>query len=175
MRCTFFKFITIYEAYHKKVKCFMKSQKIEKGKKIPLRFEITITVFWGERAAVKFVTNFTSRLFGLLMRNVSTTKKGSKYNMFLKLAWFRIFWASSLWRNCERCPLIKSAVVWFPVVTYSRVSNKRIPTFINFWNFFQGLWSYYGLKRLKFYYISLRVLRGYIHFFICYKKKREYF
>ena len=27
---------------------------------------------------------------------------------------------------------------------YSRVSNKRRPTFINFWSFFQGLRSYLG-------------------------------
>ena len=33
--------------------------------------------------------------------------------------------------------------------------------FINFWNFFQGLWSYYELKRIKFYYI----LGGYVYFF----------
>ena len=32
---------------------------------------------------------------------------------------------------------------------YSRVQNNRTPSFINFWNFFQGLWSYY-LKDLKF-------------------------
>ena len=31
--------------------------------------------------------------------------------------------------------------------------------------FFQGLWSYYGLKRLKFYYISLHILRGYVYSF----------
>ena len=36
---------------------------------------------------------------------------------------------------------------------YSRVRNKHTPRFINFWKFFQGLQSYYGLKRLKFYYI----------------------
>jgi hypothetical protein len=38
-------------------------------------------------------------------------------------------------------------------------------TFINFWNFFQGLRSYYGLKRLKLYYINLHILRGYVHCF----------
>ena len=48
---------------------------------------------------------------------------------------------------------------------YSRVRNKRTPTFIKFWNFFQGLWSYYGLKRLQFYYISLHILRGYVYYF----------
>ena len=48
---------------------------------------------------------------------------------------------------------------------YSRVRNKHTPTFINFWDFFQGLQSYYGLKRLKFYYISLHILRGYIYSF----------
>ena len=32
---------------------------------------------------------------------------------------------------------------------YSRVQNKHNPTFIIFWKFFQGLQSYYGLKRLK--------------------------
>ena len=37
--------------------------------------------------------------------------------------------------------------------------------FINFWNFFQGLQSYYGLKGLKFYYISLHILRGYVYSF----------
>ena len=36
--------------------------------------------------------------------------------------------------------------------SYSRFRNKHSPTFINFWNFYQGLRSYYGLKRLKFYY-----------------------
>ena len=35
-------------------------------------------------------------------------------------------------------------------IEYSSVQNKCTPMFINFWNFFQGLWSYY---RLKFYYI----------------------
>ena len=49
--------------------------------------------------------------------------------------------------------------------TYSRVCNKYSPTFINFWNFFQGLRSYYGLKRLTFYYISLNILRGYVYSF----------
>ena len=29
--------------------------------------------------------------------------------------------------------------------------------------FFQGLRSYYGLKRLQLYYISLHILRGYIY------------
>ena len=42
---------------------------------------------------------------------------------------------------------------------------KRTPTFINFLNFFQGLRSYCELKRLKFYYISLHILRGYIYSF----------
>ena len=35
-----------------------------------------------------------------------------------------------------------------PHVAYSRVWNKRTPTFINFVIFFLGLQSYYGLKRL---------------------------
>ena len=39
------------------------------------------------------------------------------------------------------------------------------PTVINFWNFFQELRSYYGLKILKFYYISLHILRGYVYSF----------
>ena len=39
------------------------------------------------------------------------------------------------------------------------------PTFINFWNYFQGLRSYYVLKRLIFYYISLHILRGYVYIF----------
>ena len=43
--------------------------------------------------------------------------------------------------------------------------NVRTPMLINFWNFFQGLLSYYGLKRLKFYYISLHILGGYIYSF----------
>ena len=47
----------------------------------------------------------------------------------------------------------------------SRVRNKHTPTFINFRNFFQGLRSYYGLNRPKFYYISLNILRGYIYSF----------
>ena len=51
------------------------------------------------------------------------------------------------------------------IPTYSRVRNKHSPTFINFLNFFQGLRSYYGLKRLKFYYISLHILRGYVYSF----------
>ena len=51
------------------------------------------------------------------------------------------------------------------LVVYSRVRNKHTPTFINFWNFFQGLRSYYGLKRLKFYWISLHILRGYVYSF----------
>ena len=49
---------------------------------------------------------------------------------------------------------------------YSRVRNKRTPTFINFWHLFQGQRSYYGLKRLKVYYISFYILRGY-HCFFC--------
>ena len=47
---------------------------------------------------------------------------------------------------------------------YSRVRNKRTPTFIIFWIFFQGLCSYYGLKRLEFYYISLHILRACVYF-----------
>ena len=43
---------------------------------------------------------------------------------------------------------------------YSRVRNKHSPMFIKFWK------SYYGLKRLKFYYISLHILRGYVYFFL---------
>ena len=49
---------------------------------------------------------------------------------------------------------------------YSRVRNKHTPTFISFWNFFQGLRFYYGLKRLKFYFISLHILRSYIYSFL---------
>ena len=49
--------------------------------------------------------------------------------------------------------------------SYSRVRNKRTPTFIDFCHFLQGLQSYYGLKRLKFYCISLHILRGYIYYF----------
>ena len=37
--------------------------------------------------------------------------------------------------------------------------------FINFVNFFKGLWSYYGLKRFEFYYITLHILRGYVYSF----------
>ena len=48
---------------------------------------------------------------------------------------------------------------------YTRVRNKRTPTFIIFWIFFQGLRSYYGLKRHKFYYISSRILRSYVYSF----------
>ena len=48
---------------------------------------------------------------------------------------------------------------------YCRVQNKRIPSFINFWNFIQGLQSYCGLKSLKFYYISLHILSGYVYSF----------
>ena len=36
----------------------------------------------------------------------------------------------------------------FCQILYSRVRNKRTTTFINFWIFFQGLWSYYRLKKL---------------------------
>ena len=50
-------------------------------------------------------------------------------------------------------------------MTYSRVRNKHTPTLINFWNFFQGLRSYSGLKRLKVYYISLHILGGYVYSF----------
>ena len=48
---------------------------------------------------------------------------------------------------------------------YSRVQNRHIPMFINFWNFFQGLQSYYGLKRLKVYYVSLDISWGYVYSF----------
>ena len=48
---------------------------------------------------------------------------------------------------------------------YSRVWNKRTPIFINFWNFFPGAQSYYRLKRIKFYYISLHILRSYAYSF----------
>ena len=33
-----------------------------------------------------------------------------------------------------------------------------LPKVITFWNFFQGLWSYYGLKRPKSYYMKLHIL-----------------
>ena len=46
---------------------------------------------------------------------------------------------------------------------YSRLRNKHTPTLINFWYFFQGLRSYYGLKRLKIYYLSLHILKGYVY------------
>ena len=46
---------------------------------------------------------------------------------------------------------------------YSRVRNKCTHTSINFWNLFQELQSYYGLQKLKFYYISLYILRGYVY------------
>ena len=39
--------------------------------------------------------------------------------------------------------------------------------------FFQGLQSYYRLKRLKFYYISLHILRGYVYSF-CQNFQRLY-
>ena len=48
-------------------------------------------------------------------------------------------------------------------IAYSRVRNKHTPMFIKFWNFFQWLRSYCGLKRLKFYYISLHILRDYVY------------
>ena len=56
-------------------------------------------------------------------------------------------------------------LVW-GLIDYSSVLNKHTSTFINFWNFFQGLLTYYGFKRLKFYYISLHILRGYVYFFL---------
>ena len=56
-------------------------------------------------------------------------------------------------------------VFWHFKPAYSRVRNKHTPTFINFWNFFQGVRSYSGLKRLSFYYISLHILRGYVYSF----------
>ena len=57
--------------------------------------------------------------------------------------------------------LLHEIVTWQRQLSpdYFRVWNKHAPTFINFWNFFQELWSYYGLKRLKFYYISVHILR----------------
>ena len=36
---------------------------------------------------------------------------------------------------------------------------------IPLWIFFQGLQSYYRLKRIKFYYISFHILRGYVYSF----------
>ena len=39
------------------------------------------------------------------------------------------------------------------------------PYFYQFLEFFQGLQSYYRLKRLKSYYISLHILRGYVYSF----------
>ena len=64
-------------------------------------------------------------------------------------------------------PFFSKDIIYYlsSITSYSRVRNKRTPTIINFWNFFQGLWSYYGLKRHKFYYISLHILRGYVYYF----------
>ena len=56
--------------------------------------------------------------------------------------------------------------------TYSRVRNKCTPMFIDFWKFFQGIRSYYGLKRLKFYYISLHIGGDYVYSF--FKFTRSY-
>ena len=55
--------------------------------------------------------------------------------------------------------------LWCGNTAYSRLRNKHTPTLINFWYFFQGLRSYYGFKRLTFYYISLHILRGYVYSF----------
>ena len=51
------------------------------------------------------------------------------------------------------------------LMSYSRVRDKCTSTFINFWNSFQGLWSYYGLNRPKFQYTSLHILKSYIYTF----------
>ena len=48
---------------------------------------------------------------------------------------------------------------------FESARNKHTPTFTNSSNFFQGLRSFYGLKRLKFYYISLHILWGYVYSF----------
>ena len=45
----------------------------------------------------------------------------------------------------QACSLIKKSSIFV-----CSASNTRTPTFINFLIFFQGLWSYYGLKRLTF-------------------------
>jgi hypothetical protein len=63
------------------------------------------------------------------------------------------------------CSLIFVLLLTSSVCTYSRVRNKHTPTFINFWIFLQGLWSYYGLNRLKFYNIRLHILKGYVYSF----------
>ena len=56
-------------------------------------------------------------------------------------------------------------IINFMNSSYSRVRDKRTPTFIDFWILYQGLLSYYGFKRLKFYYISLDILGGSIYSF----------
>ena len=49
---------------------------------------------------------------------------------------------------------------------FSRVRNKRIPTFINFCNFFRGYGLITDLKDLNFTkYISFHILRGYVYSF----------
>ena len=77
----------------------------------------------------------------------------------LKIRWSFQVWVSSL----KKYSIL--TIISISSVKYSRVRNKHTPMFINFRNFFQGLWSYYGLKRLKFYYISLHILRGYVYSF----------
>ena len=75
--------------------------------------------------------------------------------------------------NGNKCWKIKRLWKVKVIVWYSRVWNKHTPTFINFLNFFQGLQSYYGLKRLKFYYTRLHILRGYVyHLFQIFQRLR---
>ena len=60
----------------------------------------------------------------------------------------------------QACSLINRSSIFV-----CSASNTRTPTFINFWIFFQGLWSYSGLKRYELYYINLHILRGYVYSF----------
>ena len=69
------------------------------------------------------------------------------------------------WRK-NKVISIKVDNFWSDSIFIFRIfRNKCTPTFIIFWNFFQGLLSYYRLKRLKFYYISLHIFRGYVYSF----------
>jgi hypothetical protein len=74
------------------------------------------------------------------------------------------FWQNNMCSTLDFCYRPAREETNVPQTIYSRVRNKRTLTFIDFWNFFQGLLSYCGLKRLKFYYISLHILRGYPSF-----------
>ena len=55
---------------------------------------------------------------------------------------------------CVRCAVrdgwVEHEVIkCVPKKKYSRVQNKRSPTIINFWTFFQGLWPYSGLHSIR--------------------------